>query len=81
MSWLKKLKVEDVLPRILLVCGIISQLVWIFIRSDDGHINYSHSSYVAFGIMIGFLSSCIISMLVIWLLKSRKQEADSPVLH
>jgi len=79
MSWLRKLKLEDVLPRILLICAIISQIVWVFIRSDDGHINYSHSSYVALGLMIGFYSSSVVSMLVIWLLKPRRARDSSPV--
>lgn len=81
MSWLRKLNVETVLPRILAVCGAISLIVYFSLYSEGGKFTYSHSSYVALGISIGFYSSSVISALMTWLLKPKNQKTDTPVLR
>lgn len=75
MSWPKKLKVETVLPRTLAVCGAICLLAWFCMSRDDFRLN-SDGSFVTLGMTIGFYSSSLVSMLVIWLLKDKRQGND-----
>jgi len=78
LPWLKRLKSETVLPRILAVCGAICLVAWFYTARDDFRLN-SDGSFVTLGMCIGFYSSSVVSMLVIWLLKPRRARDSSPV--
>ena len=74
---LKKMTVQAVLPRLLVFLGAASLLVYLELSRDGSRFTYSHGSYVALGITIGLDIAAVVSGLVIWLLKDKKQEPDN----
>jgi len=70
----KKMTVKAVLPRVLMILGIVSFMVYLELGTDGQRRNYSHGSYMAEGIAIGLYAAGIISWLVLWLFDDRKRE-------
>jgi hypothetical protein len=70
----KKMTLKAVLPRLLMISGIVSFMVYLELGTDGQRLNYSHSAYVAKGIAIGLYAAGIVSWLVLWLLDDRKRE-------
>jgi hypothetical protein len=70
---LKRMTLKAVLPRVLMILGIVSFIVYLELGTDGQRRNYSHSSYVAEGVAIGLYAAGIISWIALWLLDDRKQ--------
>ncbi len=71
------IRLVKILPRLFTVLSFIAFVVYLFLGRSGGHFTYSHPSYIAFGVSLGFLISSAVSGAVIWLLKDKKQEANS----